>query len=422
MRKLFLFTVLFSLALQAQGQVRQGSIRLMTYNILNYRNGTTYCTGNNNSSSAKESGIATIVNYVEPDIIVFNEVSSSANNPTYLLNNALNTNGTTSWAMANYTHNGFSSLVNAIAYNSTRFTVANQWTIDKDANNNSLTRLIDVVNFHMIDSMATPASWWDTTSFYVIAAHFKAGNTTADASEREKEAQAIMDWIDNNLNTNVDHNIFLLGDLNTYGSSEASYAVLTAGSGYRLEDPINTSGNWHNNSTYANVHTQSTSTATSGCKSGGGLDDRFDHILISEAVGEGNLHLTYAPNSYIAVGNDGNHFNNAVNSGTNYSATTAVISALATVSDHLPVILDVDLYWAFDLEEPANLQLNLPNPARTGQRIELPAQTSAELIDLTGQVVGHFTGPFSVPSLAPGMYLLRIERNSHRWTQKLLVR
>ena len=401
---------------------RNGSLRLMTYNILNYRNGTTYCTGSNNSSSGKESGIHTIVDYAQPDLIVFNEVGYSANNPTYLLNNALNTGGTTSWATAPHTHNGFSSLVNCVAYNSDRLQIGGQWTITKDLSNNSLVRLIDVVQFQLIDSLWTGATYEDTTDFYIIAAHFKAGNTTADAADRADAADAIIDWIENTLGTSEPHNIFVMGDLNTYTSSEDSYQALVGGSGYRLEDPISSSGNWHNNGSFAAIHTQSTST-TSDCKSGGGLDDRLDHILMSESVGEGDNGLTYAPNTYITVGNDGNHFNSSVNSGTNYSASSSVISALASVSDHLPVIMDVEFSWSgLGTDDLLAYEVRWPNPMPQNYAPALPVGASLEVLNLVGQRIWSAKNKAPLPHLPAGSYLFKISGARGTTVKKVTLR
>lgn len=392
---------------------------MMTYNILNYRNGTTYCTGNNNNSGTKEAGISTIVQYAQPDLIVFNELGSNPNNATYLLNNALNAGGSTNWSMVPHAHNGFSSLVNAIAYNADRLELQQQWGITKDLNNANLVRLIDVAHFLVKDSLwATTSN--DTTDFYVIAVHFKAGDASSDQTERDLAAAAVIDWIDNNI-TEADPNVFILGDFNVYTSNESAYQTLVGGSSFRFEDPVNSSGNWHNSSSFAALHTQSTSTATSGCKSGGGLDDRFDQILISEAVSEGEAKMTYANNTYITIGNDGNHFNNAVNSGTNYSASAAVIDAVASVSDHLPVILDVDFVLTLSEDEHTLDLPRIPNPMPVGTHIKVPRGLQLSIMDLTGRTVHQSSLPFHLPALPAGTYLFKWTGTAGASVQKIIV-
>jgi hypothetical protein len=75
------------------------------------------------------------------------------------------------------------------------------------------------------------------------------------------------------------------------------------------------------------------------CGSKGGLDDRFDQILVSQNVMSGADSLRYLDNSYDAVGNDGNHFNSNLLSGSNSQYPDSVVNALYYMSDHLPVVL-----------------------------------------------------------------------------------
>ena len=404
--------VLSLLTLSSVAQDR--TIRLMTYNLLNYRNTTSYCTGSNNSSSSKEGHLETIIDEIAPHAVVLNEIGSNPNNLTYLLNNAFNTGTTTHWAMANHVHNGFSSLVNGVAYRNDILGIANQWAITKDADNNALVRAIDIVRFYYKDALLQGNS--DTATFVVIGAHFKAGNTSSDATERNKAATAIIDWIDAH---NFD-NIFLLGDLNTYTSNEASFQSLIGGNSFRFEDPITSNGNWHNNSSFASIHTQSTRTS-GNCHSGGGLDDRFDHILCSEEVIEGDAQITYAPNSYFAVGNDGNHFNNAINSGTNYSVSSAVLSALYALSDHLPVIIDVEIEGQQLAIESHQGDWTLPNPMQPGTIVSLPLNSRLIIYNLAGQQLFETTEThFQVPILSKGTYLLQLKSEYGQTTRKII--
>jgi hypothetical protein len=134
-------------------------------------------------------------------------------------------------------------------------------------------------------------------------------------------------------------NHFFCGDLNVYSSFEDGYQNLISGP-LALVDPINSPGNWNNNSSFSDIHTQSTRTSLNyDCGSKGGLDDRFDQILVSQNVMSGADSLKYLDNSYDAVGNDGNHFNNNLLSGSNAQYPDSVVNALYYMSDHLPVIL-----------------------------------------------------------------------------------
>jgi hypothetical protein len=101
----------------------------------------------------------------------------------------------------------------------------------------------------------------------------------------------------------------------------------------RLFDPIDRIGHWHNNSSFADVHTQSPRSGSYG-----GMDDRFDWIFVSESVLGETFEINYIDETYWAVGNDGNHFNQAINDGNNTSVNDAMADALHDASDHLPVI------------------------------------------------------------------------------------
>ncbi|HCP41471.1 MAG TPA: hypothetical protein DIT65_06725 [Cryomorphaceae bacterium] len=395
------------------------TVRIMTYNILNYRNSTNECNGNTNSASNKEIALDTIVRNIHPHIICFQEVGASANNSTYLLNNALNTSSAINWTTTNYTNNSFSSLTNVIAYRSDIFGLISQEVISKDLNSNNLVRVVDVARFYYKDPLLSAQS--DTVTFSVIVAHFKAGSGTSNSSQRDAMAGAIIDYIENDA---VDPNIMLMGDFNMYASSESGYQTLIAGNGYRFEDPINSSGSWNNNSSFAAIHTQSTRNGGSNsCFSGGGLDDRFDQILCSEEIIEGDDGMAYVPNTYFAIGNDGNHFNNRINAGTNYSVSSTVLSALYALSDHLPVIADFDV----DLLGLNTTELKVPkleNPMyQPAQLADYYLRYSLEIYSLDGRKLFEKPEgqPATVQGLPSGLYIARWSKDSQSTTSKLML-
>ena len=75
----------------------------------------------------------------------------------------------------------------------------------------------------------------------------------------------------------------------------------------------------------------------------GGMDDRFDFFLGSSGIldGEG---IAYITGSYETVGQDGNHFNKAINDlPANAAVAPSVADALHDASDHLPLYVDMQL-------------------------------------------------------------------------------
>ena len=64
----------------------------------------------------------------------------------------------------------------------------------------------------------------------------------------------------------------------------------------------------------SDYHTQSTHSENTGCAASGGMDDRFDFILISKNIKQGSKGVKYLSDAYWAVGQDGKHFNESINS------------------------------------------------------------------------------------------------------------
>jgi len=326
-------------ALRAQVPV---NLRVMTYNLTYFRAFTSFCTSSNNPPGAKEGWLATVVQHAQPDILVCNEVDgSNATAHGRILNYSLNTNGTTRWAATDLYTNG-SSLINAIYYDQNKLGLKSQSIISNDLQNSALVRGIDVVRFYYKDSLLA----WnpDTLFFTVFAAHLKAGSTAGDLTERQKACEALMNYVASNPRDGV---YLLAGDLNMSKSQEAGFQQLLnySNASVRFNDPENQLGNWNNNGTFAALHTQSTrdGQTNGGCFSGGGLDDRYDHILVNSAPLTSASRMRYLPSSLTPLGNDGLHFNTSITSGTNNSVPATVLTALYELSDHLPVYADFEV-------------------------------------------------------------------------------
>ena len=427
----------FSLfALLTQAQNTHEIVTMMQYNLLNYRNSTSQCNGTTNSSSAKDGYMKTIVQYTTPDIICANEIGSNFVNPDRLLTNALNTDGVTHYEQAAYSNNSFSSLVNMLFYNSNKFGLHSQDEISQDLNGDDLVRVIDLYTLYYKDTLLAANS--DTTFITFIVAHLKAGNSSSDASDRAKATAALMDHLENNY---MPGNHVFCGDFNVYTNTEGAIqnVVNPTNTNYRFNDPINAMGSWNNNSNYANVHTQSTrsSNTNGGCFSGGGMDDRFDMILISDAIDNNTGGVEYINNSYRALGQDGMRFNQTISSPQNNSLPSNMINALFNMSDHLPVVMDMRIrklsLGVNDINKNATI-VQIQNPVKDQLRIRIknsPAKKlQLEILQLSGQAVWntelqgigkHFESLEDVATLPGGMYILHLTdgKRFHSY-QKLL--
>ncbi len=145
----------------------------------------------------------------------------------------------------------------------------------------------------------------------------------------------------------LDPNSFILfaGDLNLYTSTEPAYIeLLDPTNPIVFVDPIDTPGAWNNNENFTDIHTQSTRTSSGpfGTGAGGGLDDRFDFILMSENM-LSDPKLRYVTETYEAYGNNGNCFNMSINDETcTGEFGPSLRSNLYNMSDHLPVVMELE--------------------------------------------------------------------------------
>ncbi|MEO0588432.1 MAG: hypothetical protein AAF078_12430, partial [Planctomycetota bacterium] len=184
-----------------------------------------------------------------------------------------------------------------------------------------------------------PEGYDAAADFYIYNSHYKAGSSGSDQSRRQVEATSIRNSADALGNGEA---IIYAGDFNMRSSFESAFQTLIGSGAGQAFDPINTLGTWNNNSSIAEVLTQSPAQSGQGLTTGG-IDDRFDFQLTTGEVldGEG---FDVIDGTYRAFGNDGRSFNQAINTNRfNRDFPLAVLDALATAGDHLPVVVDYQL-------------------------------------------------------------------------------
>jgi exonuclease III len=376
MKNTYILKSLGLLALLTVSQIVQAqydTLRLMHYNLLNYRNFTTNCTNNNNKPEDKEADLNTILSDVLPDVLTVNEMGANWLNPNRLLNGALNQNGRNFYDQAEYANNTFSSLTNMLFYNKEKLVLHKQTAIKNGTDGLSLVRIIDVYTLYNKHQELLDAG--DTTFLTFVVCHLKAGSTTSDKTERARMTEAIIDYLSKHKGQ---ENVFVCGDFNIQSSSEESYKNLVEESNLnlRLYDPMEAPGTWNNRSIYANLHTQSTRTSGS-CHSGGGLDDRFDFILMGKEVRDRTQRVAFVKSSYKAYGNDSRRFNGDINTPANNAVSAEIATALYNMSDHLPVVMDIAVGNSLASDRTMREEVNPIIWQITDQTLDLQLNTSA---------------------------------------------
>jgi len=254
--------------------------------------------------------------------------------------------------------------------------------------------------------------------FYVYSSHLKASNTSADAAERNTGAQALR----TNANAlGAGQHIIFAGDYNLYTSGEAAYQTMLAAGNAQCFDPLGTA-DW-TGAGNAIKHTQSPRSVT-GTLIGGGVDDRFDFQLSTAEVQDGDG-FALIPGSYRTFGNDGVHYNLAINSGNNsyYPADIARSNQLADVlhdaSDHMPVVADYQVPPIMQVTAPASFGTVIRNA--TGVIVPVAVSNIANVVHplgvepLAANVVGStgLTGSQTITgALAPASTTVNLTVNT----------
>lgn len=298
------------------------TVRIFQYNLLNYGS-------SNNTTSYKDPRLTTIVQYADADIIGVNEIANSASHSQNILDNVLGAG----WQKGTFVNTGNEIQTNMLFWKTDKFALKFQKSISY--------KLRDIIAFNLYYKDPLLEQTKDTIFLTVIVAHLKAGNSSQDKMERAGETQTVVNYLNS---LGASGNYIFMGDFNLYTSDETAYSNLinNPNTDGRLYDPINRPGNWSGNSAFADIHTQSTRTSSlpDGGASGG-LDDRFDHLMVSGSLLHNTNKCMYLPGSYTALGQDGKHLNKSITSSpANASVPANVVQALYEMSDHLPIYAD----------------------------------------------------------------------------------
>lgn len=364
----------------------QTSHTFLTYNILNYEN-----------ENDREDDYITVLEYIEPDLIIAQEVVGQEGFDNFH-SDVLDVLASGEWTAATFIDQSASQDI-ALFYRHDVFSFISTNLI----NTAQSTGTRDVVEWVMEHNDSG-------VQFNIYGVHLKASSGNENAQWRLAEATALREYLDD---LSAGSHFIVAGDFNIYSNSTASepaFDMLT-GEGDdeagRLYDPIDRIGHWHNNSSFADVHTQSPRSGSYG-----GMDDRFDWIFVSESVLNESYEMNYVEDSYWAVGNDGNHFNQAINNGNNTSVNDEIANALYNASDHLPVMST----FSFPGGDPSPYQIIITevmvNPTAVsdsyGEWFELFNADSVAISTLDWQLMDNGSDEHSVSALSinPGEYIV----------------
>lgn len=373
-KKLVSYLIIFGISLFSPFSWSQIEIKTMVYNILRFPS---------SPPANREITLRNILQEYTPDIFMVNELEDAVGS-NLLLNQSLKPLNP-AFEAATYINNQSANdpLQQMLYYNSDKLILLSE-TIH-------ITTVRDIN--HYILALKTTDYETDPINIHVFVTHLKSSTGTTNQQIRLQMVNTFLGAL-----ANVPANDFVIfaGDFNLYTASEPAYqALLNPNNTHVLIDPINTSGSWSNNISFSAIHTQSTRAVTipgwGNSYATGGLDDRFDFIMIKQNMLT-NPKLQYVPGTYQAYGNNGNCFNLSIND-TNCNGTfsQATRELLYYMSDHLPVVMQLqsnktlknssaDLAiknWGTILQNPSKEFLHLS--------LQLEAQQEISIYNMQGQ-------------------------------------
>jgi len=404
---LFIFHFIFLF-----GQISaQTNIKVLFYNLLQF-----------DGFDNRKYDLKYILDTYNPDIFGVCELKSEAASDT-ILNVCLNYGSTDTYRAASFHYNtsgSYQDLNQLLFYNNDLFELTYQDILQ--------TSVRDINHYQLKLRTQDPNN---EIYLEVFVAHFKSSDGNTNEQTRLDMATVFVNYL-NNIPT--DHYILFMGDFNLYSSSEPAYQkILDINNPIIMNDPIDSPGVWHNNSSFSHIHTQATHLYGNSLFVGGGLDDRFDFIMVSENLMDfQNPHLRYKNQSYRAYGNNGTCFNESIVSTAcdNGIYDLVLRNHLYNMSDHLPVVMEMEtdatLSVSYDFVTNA-FHISGQHPVKNTLTIDGPVDFPVfiKLYNLLGQQlkeIPHYNihTPIDVSNLSSDIYFLEITYNNYRQLLKFV--
>lgn len=388
----------------------QDSLKLMFYNVYRFPV---------NVPAGRETLLRNIVDYVQPDLLMACELVNERG-ADLILDSAFTTiSDPFERAVFHYSQTAVDDpLQQMVFFNARKLSLIFQQVYP--------TGVRDINHYRFLLNTSQKAS--DSVLLDVFVAHLKSSQGPANREARKNMVDTFVRALE--LLPSNRHVVFA-GDFNFYeAENEPGYQrLLDTMNWIRMYDPVQSPGKWHDQPEFASLHTQSTRTSLTGFGMGGaagGLDDRFDFIMLSESLQSG-ADLHYQEGSYQVIGNNGNCFDERVDNSACAGAYSQELRYyLHQMSDHLPVALSLKTSAPFTginpVKKPAP-ELKLQGANLVSSTLTLQIQSRLPfgggtyyIYDLPGKVLesgnissGAVELTASVGHLPAGMYFLRLE-------------
>jgi len=425
MKHFFLYSTLFILSSFSLCEAQQTSLdtlRIMSYNTLNYGFASSddcpaLITDN------KNIWLKTVVQYMQPDILGL--VKMDATPISFTTDTVIQAALDTGYDHTPYTNNSGYEKENMLYFKKSKIGLISTTTIysgDQNISDINLHRL-----FYKSPYLATTH---DTVFLNIILVHLESGSSST--SERATEIQGAMTWMNSHIK--APGNYIFMGDFNVTSSNEGCFQQLinSTNPDTKFVEPTGQLGDWSNNpSQFALYLTQSPRLNDPGdCGATGGLNDWLDHILCSPYIMQGADSVTYIPGTFHVIGQDGLHTSQDLLAAPQDTVVPSnALNALYYMSSHLPVTLQLEIKTPDTIRQVSNALTNIQAQEGSWQYSHLvydnlsirspgnnavPRDYRVTIYDMQGRRLREvtFTGTVPVSDLTDGVYILVISRQN----------
>ena len=387
----------------------------MSYNLLIYPEG---------QMVNRIDTLSKILDFYQPDLLMVQELKSAQGlqNITQELNTLYGEYQSGSYIPQVSNPDNSWRLQQNIVFNEDIFELVGEQTLETPY------RDVNYFQLRILNKNGTPSNEF----LHTYVTHLKSSQGSTNEQLRLSMVEVLMDHIDF---LPPESNIIVAGDFNVYSGDEPAYELLLSTNGTNtLNDPIDMP-RWSNfNFPHKEIYTQSTRLSSLGDGSGGGLDDRFDFVLLSDHLMNPNANYSYHDESYKALGNNGTCYNqDLIDCTTTNNVPFSILQSLYYMSDHLPIVLSLDINDMVSTTELPLTSLPLrisPNPANKYIEVIWNEDNSIDLqiLNVQGKEVLRqelldTKTTVNIADLQTGLYIIQTRGNSGGTvlTSKLLI-
>ena len=396
------YLIFFLLLIYGMPIFAQSNIKIMNYNLLTYPEG---------EMVNRIDTLSKILNFYEPDLLLVQELKSEQGlqNITQELNALFGDYKAGTYVPQISNPANTWRLQQNLIFNEAVFELVSEQAIETPY------RDVNYFQLRILEEDGTPS----TELLHTYVTHLKSSQGSTNEQLRLSMVEVLINHISL---LPSESNVIVAGDFNVYESGEPAYELLLSANGTNtLRDPINMPEWGEANFPNQEIFTQSTRLSSLNAGSGGGLDDRFDFILLSEQLMNPNARFVYQAESYQALGNNGTCYNqDLLDCSTMDNVTFELLRALYYMSDHLPIVLSLDTKEVTStIELPFSSESQLikitPNPANAQIDLVWNGTNPIDLriFNLQGklmlaQKLSEQKTTIEIAPLPPGLYIVQM--------------